>query len=152
MAEAKEDWKRGSFWLTPGLTVSSIAGLAAWTYMALDNVRDDLSAQILQTETRLSARIDSLEEDLDDAKDDLGAQILQTEARLNTRIGSLEEDLDDARNDLSTQILQTEARLNTGIGSLKEDIIENRNKIDTLETKVDRILGHLTGPEDGNGK
>ena len=148
MAEAKEDWKRGSFWLTPGLIVA----LATLAYWALDDVRDDLGTQILQTETRLSARIDSLEEDLDDAKDDLGAQILQTEARLSARIDSLEEDLDDARNDLSTQILQTEARLNTGIGSLKEDVVENRNKIDTLETKVDRILGHLTGPEDGNGK
>ena len=71
---------------------------------------------------------------------------------MSARIDSLEEDLDDARNDLSTQILQTEARLNTGIGSLKEDVVENRNKIDVLETKVDRILGHLTGPEDGNGK
>ena len=119
MAEAKEDWKRGSFWLTPGLIVA----LATLAYWALDDVRDDLGTQILQTEARLSARIDSLEEDLDDAKDDLSAQILQTEARLNT-----------------------------GIGSLKEDIVENRNKIDTLETKVDRILGHLTGPEDGNGK
>ena len=90
MAEAKEDWKRGSFWITPGL----IVGLATLTYVALDDVRDDLSVQILQTETRLNARI----------------------------------------------------------GSLKEDVVENRNKIDVLETKVDRILGHLTGPGDGNGK
>ena len=112
MAEAKEDWKRGSFWLTPSLIVA----LATLAYWALDDVRDDLGTQILQTETRLSARIDSLEEDLDDAKDDLSAQIFRTEA------------------------------------SLKEDVVENRNKIDTLETKVDRILGHLTGPEDGNGK
>ena len=112
MAEAKEDWKRGSFWLTPGLIVA----LATLAYWALDDVRDDLGTQILQTEARLSARIGSLEKDLDDARDDLGAQIFQTEA------------------------------------SLKEDIVENRNKIDTLETKVDRILGHLTGPEDGNGK
>ena len=119
MAEAKEDWKRGSFWITPGL----IVGLATLTYVALDDVRDDLSVQILQTETRLNTRIDSLEEDLDDTRDDLSAQILQTEARLNTRIGSL-----------------------------KEDVVENRDKIDALETKVDRILGHLTGPEDGNGK
>ena len=141
MAEAKEDWKRGSFWLTPSLIVA----LATLAYWALDDVRDDLGTQILQTETRLSARIDSLEEDLDDAKDDLSAQILQTEARLSARIGSLEEDLDDARDDLGAQIFQTEA-------SLKENVVENRNKIDTLETKVDRILGHLTGPEDGNGK
>lgn len=141
MAEAKEDWKRGSFWLTPGLIVA----LATLAYWALDDVRDDLGTQILQTETRLSARIDSLEEDLDDARDDLSAQILQTEARLSARIGSLEEDLDDAKDDLGAQIFQTEA-------SLKEDVVENRNKIDTLETKVDRILGHLTGPEDGNGK
>ncbi len=141
MAEAKEDWKRGSFWLTPSLIVA----LATLAYWALDDVRDDLGTQILQTETRLSARIDSLEEDLDDAKDDLSAQILQTEARLSARIGSLEEDLDDARDDLGAQIFQTEA-------SLKENVVENRNKIDVLETKVDRILGHLTGPEDGNGK
>ena len=141
MAEAKEDWKRGSFWLTPSLIVA----LATLAYWALDDVRDDLGTQILQTETRLSARIDSLEEDLDDTRDDLSAQILQTEARLSARIGSLEKDLDDARDDLGAQIFQTEA-------SLKENVVENRNKIDTLETKVDRILGHLTGPEDGNGK
>lgn len=108
MAEAKEDWKRWSFWITPsavigfgalivtlgGIIISLIIDQTNLITTASDNIRDDLRAQIFQTETRLNARI----------------------------------------------------------GSLKEDVVENRNKIDVLETKVDRILGHLTGPGDGNGK
>lgn len=101
MAEAKEDWKRGSFWITPGLMVA-LAGLMISLTVAL-------------------------------------ADLIITAS-------------DDARDDLSAQILQTEARLNTRIDSLKGDVVENRNKIDVLESKVDRILGHLMGPGDGNGK
>ena len=60
MAETKENWKQASFWITPGL----IIGLATLAYTALDGVRDDLSAQIRQTEARLDNKIDSLKEDV----------------------------------------------------------------------------------------
>ena len=56
MAETKENWKQTSFWITPGL----IIGLAAPAYTALDGVRDDLGAQMRQTEARLDKKIDSL--------------------------------------------------------------------------------------------
>ncbi len=55
MAETKENWKQTSFWITPGL----IIGLAAPAYTALDGVRDDLGAQMRQTEARLDKKIDS---------------------------------------------------------------------------------------------
>ena len=72
MAETKENWKQASFWITPGLIVglaTLIIALANLSYTALDDVRDDLSAQIRQTEARLDkkidSKIDSLKEDID---------------------------------------------------------------------------------------
>ena len=67
MAETKENWKQASFWITPGLMIA----LATLAYTALDGVRDDLSAQIRQTEARLDRKIDSLKEDVDRNTDEI---------------------------------------------------------------------------------
>lgn len=101
MAAAKEDWKRWSFWITPGAVIGFGTVIVTLGGIIISLIID-------QTNLIITAS-------------------------------------DNVRDDLSAQIFQTEA-------SLKEDVVENRNKIDALETKVDRILGHLTGPEDGNGK
>ena len=93
MAETKENWKQASFWITPGL----IIGLATLAYTALDGVRDDLSAQIRQTEARLDNKIDSK---IDSLKEDVARNTDKID-RLETKVDHLETKVDHISGQMS---------------------------------------------------
>ena len=100
MAETKENWKQASFWITPGLIIglaTLIIALANLFYTTLDGVRDDLSAQIRQTEARLDNKIDSK---IDSLKEDVVRNTNKID-RLETKVDHLETKVDHISGQMS---------------------------------------------------